>query len=245
MNESKDNTHTIGSLVVKMLKADGYFERLAEWKSNLPVFLNSLGDLFAIEHELTKKVLTILAQNGWYISSKMTPSLSAQLAQKIQSKNVKQADKLMCRFYKKHLREIQSDISKVSPSRSFILKKAFFAHKKRDYELSVPVFLAQADGICQELSGYQLYKKSKRGTPLIAKFVEQLKSDSHATALLEPLRVSVPISESTKTRRDLSTLNRHGILHGIDVNYASETNSYKAVSLLAYVSSILIMAKKS
>jgi len=175
----------------------------------------------------------------------MTPSFSAELAKKIQSNNVKEADKLMCRFYRKHLRSIKTHISKTSPFRSFIIKKAFVAHKKREYELSVPVFLAQADGICQELSGYQLYKKSRKGTPLIAEFVEQLKSDSYATALLEPLRIPTPISESTKTRKDLSTLNRHGILHGIDVNYANETNSYKAISLLAYVSSVLSLTKKS
>jgi len=55
MDDSKETTDTLGSLVVKMLKADGYFERLAEWNSNLPMFLNSIRDIFPSKMNSQKK----------------------------------------------------------------------------------------------------------------------------------------------------------------------------------------------
>jgi hypothetical protein len=243
MNQSKENIDTLGWLVLKMLEDDGFFDSLKKARQNLPVILNSLASFFSLKDELTKKVLTILGHNGWYISLKMIPSSTFELAQKIETGNVKDVDKIMCQFYRKHLKAIKNEISKISPARSFILRKAFIAHRRRHYELSIPVFLSQADGICQELSGHQLYKKSKK-KPSTAQFVEQLKPDSYAATLLEPLRVSMPISESTEKRLDSSLLNRHAVLHGVDVNYANETNSYKAISILMYVSSVLNFAKK-
>jgi hypothetical protein len=172
----------------------------------------------------------------------MTPSSSFELAQKIRSGNIKDVNIVMNRFYKKRLRRTIDELSGIFPSRSVILNKAFLAHKKQNYELSIPVFLAQADGICQELSGHHLFSNSRKRPP-IKRFIEKLTPDSHIAALLEPLRQTMPISESTETRLDPLSLNRHGILHGVDVNYATETNSFKAMSLLSYVSSVLSLER--
>jgi len=249
MNQSEKNTDTIGTLVVKMLEENGFFERLSQskniinqWKTKFPIISNSLDSTYDHEDRLSKGALIILAQNSWYISLSMTRSSTFELVQKIVLGNIKEVDRLMCQFYNKQLLKIRNEIISISPSRSVILRKAFIAHKKRNYELSIPVLLAQADGICQKLTNYKLFNK-KRGKPLIAEYIEKLKPDSFAVTLLEPLRISSPITEDTQSLPKPFPLNRHAVLHGIDIEYANEINSYKAISLVAYVSSVLSLIR--
>ncbi|MBI5476569.1 MAG: hypothetical protein HY964_07505 [Ignavibacteriales bacterium] len=251
MNQSEKNTDSIGTIIVKTLEENGFFEQLSQkknilnqWKTKFPIISNSLDSTSDQEGKLTKGSLIILAQNGWYISLSMKPSSTFEHVARIVTGNIEEVDRLMCRWYKKRLLKIRDEIINISPSRSVIIRKAFIAHKKRYYELSIPVLFAQADGICQELTGYQLFKFDKSSRkPLTAKFIEKLKPDSFGITLLEPLRVSLPIANNTKFLLQPLPLNRHAVLHGIDVSYANETNSYKAISLLAYVSSVLSLIR--
>lgn len=59
-------------------------------------------------------------------------------------------------------------------------------------------------------------------------------------ATWSPLSAVRPIGWSPKERREAgySGFNRHTTMHGMDLHYASEVNSYKAFSLLCYVASV-------
>ena len=135
--------------------------------------------------------------------------------------------------------DILKELCAKFPSRARIFTLAWQAHQRAEYELSVPICLAQADGICRDLTSYQLFRK-RQGLPQIASYVASLPADRFTTALLEPLTVVLPISASADQRsRDSKELNRHSVLHGESVDYGTEINSLKSISLLQYVSSVL------
>jgi len=123
-----------------------------------------------------------------------------------------------------------------------VLECAFQAHHRTEYELSIPVFLAQADGVCQEVTGYKLYGR-KQKKPITAGFAANFVYEFLIEAVLEPLRTPLPISASLNDEDyRVGTLNRHEVLHGISVDYGTRTNSLKAMSLLSYVCSIPIIS---
>jgi hypothetical protein len=115
------------------------------------------------------------------------------------------------------------------------MKPAFNAHRREEYVLSIPIFLAQTDGICKEMAGYYLFIKSLH-RPSTAKYVDQMIGDTFEAALLSPLTVTLPISASEKERQvGNEALKRHTVLHGESLDYGTKVNSLKAVSLINYV----------
>ena len=195
--------------------------------------------------ERLRTALITLGQHGWYISMNMPSSAPTKIAEKLLTDGVDDVNRLMCDYYEKNWEELKKDILEMCPSRSFLIDRAFAAHQRGEYELSIPVFLAQSDGICKELAGYELFKK-KGGIPATSEFVDQLTSDSIMMAFLEPFRSPMPVSASEKERQGMQVpFNRHQILHGEVVDYGTRVNSCRAISLLAYVCSVLKMAKES
>jgi hypothetical protein len=195
--------------------------------------------------EKMKTDLITLGQYGWYISMNMPASVPVKIAEKLLAGEVDDVNRLMCDYFEKNWEELKEDIVEMCPSRSILLDRAFAAHQRGEYELSIPVFLAQSDGICKELAGYELFRK-KGGVPATSEFVDQFTADSIMMALLEPFRSPMPISASEKERQGMQVpFNRHQILHGEVVDYGTRVNSCRAISLLAYVYSVLKMAKES
>jgi len=65
------------------------------------------------------------------------------------------------------------------------------------------------------------------------------------SGLLEPLRVTGPLNALEDERHDYpDVLNRHEVLHGKSMGYATPLSSFRAFSLLAYVGSALVTAKE-
>ena len=197
--------------------------------------------------ESTRKVSFILGKYGWYVSWNMELVATYELAELLIGKDFEKVDLWMADYYTNQLDNIQKDLLYKFPSRAKILDRAFGAHTRAEYELSIPVFLSQADGICQEIIGIQLYCK-KNGKPETAKFVEQLVSDSLMIALLEPMRNPMPISANSIERKQYSDsfnfLNRHAILHGESIDYGTKINSLKAISLISYIGTVLLEAAR-
>ena len=102
------------------------------------------------------------------------------------------------------------------------------AHREKRYALSIPVLLAQADGICQELQGEQLYKRNRKGEiALKAKIAS--KNVDEFTALMLPL-----VAGPRERLRFGNQLNRHSILHGESTTYDTFENSCRAISFVSY-----------
>ena len=111
--------------------------------------------------------------------------------------------------------------------REQLLFLALEDHKAGRYHASVPVVLAQIDGIVQDVSNKSFYKKGKKAEHLQAK--ESIVGDPSGLAALAELFSK----ERPKTvESPISIPYRHGILHGRDLGYANRRASTKAFSAL-------------
>ncbi len=188
----------------------------------------------------TRKAVAALGKHGWFLDMEMPMPGLWQLEEALNSGNIKEAENALVEYYRKRTLQIEESLCGRFSDRAKILHSAFKAHSRGEYELSVPVFLAQADGICQEAIGIQFFQKRNK-IPATAIYVQKLANDTISSAFLHPLSLTLPISASKKERDDnFNELNRHQVLHGESTSYGSEVNSLKAISLINYLAQVLM-----
>jgi hypothetical protein len=104
-----------------------------------------------------------LAQAGWFVEWWYAPiSDVPKIAQKFRTGLDEQGDTLMINQIASSRNELEATIYSIWPDRAGVLRKTFAAHDSGGYELSIPVFLAQADGISAEVLGLgSVYSKGK------------------------------------------------------------------------------------
>lgn len=186
-----------------------------------------------------QEALLLLAQHGWYLDFNMPLSTLWEIKNAISSGEIIEVEESLVEYFESQLDEIESSFSAQFPHRSHIIASAFKAHRDGEYFLSIPVLLAQTDGICKEVVDQYLFiKKDKK--PRTAIYVEQVAADTYKAALLSPLAASIPIGASEHEREEgFNLLNRHMVLHGESLDYGSQVNGLKAISLVNYVSQAL------
>lgn len=202
------------------------------------------------EAEAQPRVFPYLLDQGWYVTYRFPVHLMIRFDELLQAANHEEVDRLMCDLAREGMEEVENSLRARFPHREPILTDAFHAHRERKYTLSIPVFLAQIDGIGCEVLGVpqQFFKDPERwqaldeklgaftfcGQPYVPMGVQQ--------EILAPLREKWSLATNTKDREArraskpwFGPLNRHGVLHGLDVNYPSEENSLRCVTLLEYL----------
>lgn len=203
-----------------------------------PVFLEFKKNLDQLP-DITRKSLMILAQHGWYFDLEMSFGEIWEIESVLENGDVETANQFLIEHFSSRLSAIEQRLKSRFPSRAKIFESAFNAHERKEYTLSVPIFLIQADGICYDLINKQLYSKRNK-VPVITEYAKTVASDAFQGALLYPLTQPLPISASSNERaEDFNELNRHQVVHGESANYDTEINSLKAISLLNYVSYVL------
>jgi len=200
-----------------------------------------LGPLLKVIGEVCSKLphayqeaLMKLAYEGWYVDPEWTlEEVYCLLAQVVRGDS-EGAKAWVVDYYSKNIDSVEKRLCSGFPKNGKVLSKAFFAHREGHYELSIPVFLIQAESIC----------KSERQCEL---FGQKARRDLRRTGLSEvlsaaPLLNVTPVNASSNERDPVSVaLNRHRVIHGEDLDYGTFENSVKALSLLAFVSSVLVV----
>ena len=185
----------------------------------------------------------LLAKHGWFVNLDETPTVTSNAAATcfLHDDQIDRGNQIMVKHYQTALDKIQNEAEAEFPKRRLILEKAFNAHRQGDYELSIPVMLAQADGIGEEIFGKDVSPSSQQSRKINAreKFVEG-KIDSATKKILGDyyflIASLLPINAGEAERAQfISPLNRHLVLHGISTDYATEVNGLKTVSWLQYV----------
>ncbi|MDP1520874.1 hypothetical protein [Porticoccus litoralis] len=186
-----------------------------------------------------QEALLLLAQHGWYLDFNMPLPSLWEIKKAISSGEIEEVEEALVEYFESQLDEIEKTITAQFPHRSHIISSAIKAHRNGEYYLSIPVLLAQTDGVCKEVVDQYLFIK-KHKKPRTAIYVEQVAADTYKAALLSPLAASTPISASEHEREEgFNLLNRHMVLHGESLDYGSNINSLKAISLINYVSQAL------
>lgn len=114
-----------------------------------------------------------------------------------------------------------------------ILRSAVDAHIRRDYALSVPAILAQTEGLVADYFGYRGQVQWNR----VKSHVEQLLTDGGVSKWNDLYRqfVSNVVLRGFVHGKPVRDLNRHAILHGADIDYATAAKSLKAILILDFL----------
>jgi hypothetical protein len=196
--------------------------------------------------EDTKRFLRDLAYRGWFLTEEMTLNELAvfyNLSTSQNSVDEAQIDEYMEELVTKYEGHIKAGLYERYPARKNILESAFKAHDMGEYDLSVPVFLAQADGIGMNLlNGISPFsRKESAGVLDIAAEINRLSAQVD-TILIEPLGLRLGMTAKTTSSERAQhphIYNRHEVVHGISLNYGNKRNSLKAISLLGHLATVV------
>lgn len=194
----------------------------------------SIGESLQLLPDKLRPAIRSLAGRGWFISANMKMSLLRRLGRLADAENLQEIDALMAQWVESEIDYIFETAIDRFPSRKEILAAAFSAHKGGTYELSIPVFLIQVEGMCIEKLERKLFA-TKKGIPRTRDAVIPLIRGAFSEVFLLPLLEANGVTASEDTRCNWPAApNRHEILHGLSSDYQSILNSQKAISLLAY-----------
>jgi hypothetical protein len=124
------------------------------------------------------------------------------------------------------------ELHAVSQERWRLVERALAHHRNGAYEASVPIVLAQADGICQDLVGSKADMQFFTLHPKKQHFADS----STIAGMPDGLEHLRPLfSEVMRKSGATGKVTRHGILHGRELGYDTKLNSTKTLVLLAAV----------
>lgn len=171
------------------------------------------------------------ANKGWY-PNWFTPAFSSLSAED-------QLDDLMSGHLTGDLEKIEAKLIEQYSDRKEIFKAAFLCHRNQQFIASVPIFFAQADGICNETISAMLLSHHKSRQNKIEDILSKttdLISHVMLPILKEKTQMGEGLNKSSETDKKLGP-NRNGILHGssLHLDYGTQINSLKSLSLLAFV----------
>lgn len=178
-----------------------------------------------------KKSLDIIADRGWYMSMDMSLGKIFSTAGDAMLNKDSNVDLVLTKYYKKGRKTIVSKLSFHYPERASLLAEALYCHNKKKYAASTLLFLSQADGIFEG----NLFKITNDK----AKLKKQLAEAQQSEYLIEVITKIRGIDSVVANKHNFkSDLNRHECMHGLTMDYGTEVNSLKALSLLCFVSDL-------
>jgi len=181
--------------------------------------------------------------NGWFISLETPCQLFNSAARYFRLGKTDYGEAIMTQHFRDLTEKIGADLQEQFPCRAKIIQKAFEAHRRKEFELSIPTMLAQADGIGEEIFGFDTSPSSTGKDAMIRRnqFIERsIEPSLKATFPVYCFAVAsvLPINANKDKRLGLpSSLNRHLVLHGLSTDYPTETNALKTISWMQYIAS--------
>jgi hypothetical protein len=219
-------------------------QRLAAIQSDIGFAFVQFSDAYARMPPKVKRAMEMLADHGWYFDlNALGFSELLDFAAQLESGAGANLDQILAEHFEKRLDEIEVELIVKVPAREAILRCALAAHRRGEFVLSIPVLLAQADGVCMEFTKRQLFQRANK-RPHVAVYVDRLDDSDLYKAMLSALAKATPISASADEREAALVsgglarwhhLNRHMVLHGESLDYGTRLNGLKAVSLINYV----------
>lgn len=236
----------MATLVQLMKQINSLNEILQSAERNSQFMQDFARDNRLLAEFFTKNISQELAKRGWFIAGSLYPPQYQPLSDALKN----QAEDQVEEFLKTHVRGMVSNVRKNAVERwrdrAEILDDAFDAHVQRKFTLSIPVLLAQADGISAHLLGAYLFHTDREHGSITSAASSAINNHCLDRPLyrsfLGLLLQSSGLRIQTQRRDELvasggvySPLNRHGVLHGLDCDYATEANSLRGVALISFL----------
>lgn len=196
--------------------------------------MNILKMLVAIPDAM-KRGIEEMAAIGWFPTTFSYPNKMYE--RHLTSREA--IDEYMINDIDVNLEKIEVNIIEKYPARSEVISMAFQLHKERNWIASIPLLLAQTDGICaQNLGAFLFSEHEKREASIKEKFKNN--HEEVINYLVYPFTMETQfgagISKKSSNHK-INGPNRNGVLHGSrkHLDYASEINSAKSISLLSFI----------
>jgi hypothetical protein len=191
----------------------------------------------------SKDAMCLALTEGWFFGWHDGLSSLLELLEKLEVTDPSAVDDVMAKYYRLNLQPFTRELVAQYPDRAAPINAAVNAHMSpaaEGYFLSIPVFIAQADGLLSEIIEVEL------PIPKAAKIIsEKYADDPKVLDLLYPF-IELNKSHfmmSAKARKEVTLksgnsftpLNRHQVMHGERSDYGTEINSLKAFSFMVCV----------
>lgn len=202
-------------------------EQLQQWRSLLDDFSRQMQEMPA----RLRAQLAVLMARGWCLDPEMPHTWGEDLVEAIEGGEEQEAQEWLIDYFRERLDEIEKALVERHPQRATLIAQAFAAHREGRYALSIPVLLAQADGVIHDKHRRQLF--SKKSSANLQEVLDKLPDDDTRVIFMAAFYVDIPLTQNTnKLPANFDGLNRHAVLHGTDPNYGTEVNSLRAISVL-------------
>ena len=189
---------------------------------------------------LSQNGLTSIANYGWYIDARITLGHANDLMERAINGEVQFLDNYFSKYYGENMEHLAESITKRQNSREKIVMEGVQCHNEGKYYASTILFLSQADGTCNG----QLFRTKKEKESL-KKYLAKTESRSFNNILFQMITSENTIDEGySKKEKNGNSLNRHSVVHGLDVDFGTRINSLKAFSLLTFVTDWVDRYKK-
>jgi len=206
-------------------------------------FQNSLSDLgkslVKVYTETPDNLLNI-SRYGWFLDFNCEMKYSFELNELIKKDRYDLAEKSLVEYYTENLKSIFQTISERHSNRKKIFEQVERSYEQEFYYLAIPIIFSQIDGICYDLTSKKFFIKNKKYLPEVYPKLEEL-HNGITDLFLTPIKNSTPFNAWEKEIDKFPfKLNRHEILHGVDTEYGNKTNFLKCISMLKYISDLII-----
>ena len=193
----------------------------------------------------TPDSLIELSKYGWYIGYDSLPKTPIELSVKLRDGKEKEVDELLSDYYQTELRNIEKRLIGLNPGRKALIKEGFNNHHNKYFYSSITLLLTQADGLCYDRAKkfyFQNNNKLKRSKIYQPAILGDLVDNNKMflKEFLAPMDNPTALNEFIQNIENFPVrLNRHEIIHGIDVEYGTRLNSLKTISFLNYLNDVL------
>ena len=239
-DKSKELSKAFGNIRKILTENAELFKHNKEFQNTL----SGLGKSFVRVYTETPDNLLNISRYGWFLDFNCEMKYSFELNELIEKDRYYLAEKSLVEYYTKNLKSIFQTISKRHSNRKKIFNQIEKSYEQEFYYLAIPIIFAQIDGICYDLTSKKFFKKNKKYLPEVYPKMEEL-HNGMTDLFLTPIKNSTPFNVWEKEIDKFPfKLNRHEILHGVDTEYGNKTNFLKSISMLKYISDLIIRIDK-
>ncbi|MDB5990596.1 MAG: hypothetical protein JWQ10_1999 [Herbaspirillum sp.] len=203
----------------------------------------------------SKAAMVLASSKGWFFGWDQSLEDVLVLVEKMAQIDPSEVDELLSQYYRDNLQSMAHSLTTQYSARAAAINAAVKAHSElggEGYYLSVPVFIAQADGLLTDITGVKSALMQSRKSTYSPEELQasealrlRLQTDPESLALVTQFlnlhehdlmkSAAKRVKVAEVIGHAFTALNRHQVMHGESSDYGTEMNSLKAFSLLAAV----------
>ena len=173
----------------------------------------------------------LLGSRGWATFEDMDAAVAREAVLLAEADDLEGAEGVLVRHFnaetlRKGIERLCAQLPEFRTRRTLLFAAVEDHHEGR-YHASVPVALAQLDGIALDLTGHSFFMPVNRTGHLIVR-----DSISGHPSGLAALAVTMSRKRGQTTAFAVGVPYRHGVMHGRDLGYANQTASIKSLAAL-------------